>query len=148
MALAIDRLVDLIFFKKKISVTEAAKELNLSPEKVEELSLILKDNYIISIDHSDQEMILVAKKLTQKEYVSKVESFSRRRKRVSDLIINIEDSISSSKKFRGQLFERLKQLDAEVDKTIRDHNYVCLFPLRRDSGEATKLKRQTYQKAG
>jgi len=143
----IDRLVDLIFYKKKISATESSKELNLSLEQIEELSVILKENNIISINHQDNEMFLIAKQLTQKEYVDKVESFARRQEQITDLIKIIEDSIASSKKLKGELFKKLKIFEKDVDRTIRTYNYLILFPSRRENEEAINLKKQTYAEA-
>jgi len=143
----VDRLLDIIFQKKIISTVDAAKELNLTEEQIEENAVVLKDHNIISINEKEGQITLHANQLTQKQYVAKLESFVNRQKQIISIINSVEKAISSSVNQIDQLTIKLKKFDSDLDGLIRDYNYLSIFPSRRDTTTVSDLKEKTYQKA-
>jgi len=81
----VDKLVQLVADRKKVSVDEATKELGVSKTVVQEWAEFLEEEGLISLEYSLSKTYLVEKKLTkpevkkkEKEYSQKKEAFVRK----------------------------------------------------------------------
>jgi len=71
----VDKLVKLVETKKRISTTEAAKLLGVSPAVIDEWADFLEEEGIISIEYKLATTYLVERKLSKKEVVKKAKEF-------------------------------------------------------------------------
>ena len=71
----VDKLVNLIKERGKISIPDAAKQLGTSTQVVGEWADFLEEEGIISIQHTLTKPYLVERKLTKKEVESKAKEF-------------------------------------------------------------------------
>jgi len=81
----VDKLVELVLDKKKISVDDASKELGVSKDVIQEWAEFLEEEKIISVEYSLSKTYLVEKKLTKQDverkkdqYKDKKEAFIRK----------------------------------------------------------------------
>ena len=107
----VDKLVELIRAKKRISVKDAAKELGVGPIVTEEWADFLEEEGIISIEYKFATPFLVERKLSkdevqkkEKEFHSKKEGFVRK----AEVTLAILDRESEDFKRFKDKFDKLK----------------------------------------
>jgi len=118
----LDRLVELINTKKRISLDEASKELGVSPDIVKEWADFLEDENLITLEEKLSKTFLCERKLNKKEvekkaveYSSKKDAFTRR----------VEMALSSLQKESEGLdrikveFEKLKEIIGKDINEVR-----------------------------
>ncbi|MFH1409550.1 MAG: hypothetical protein ABIH34_06580 [Nanoarchaeota archaeon] len=115
----VDRLVDLIQAKHRISFTDAAKELGVSKNVIEEWSNFLEEEGIISVEYTFTTPYLTEKKLTKKEIKKKGKEFHGQKdafvRKVDSTMNSIEASTAGLDKMREQ-FDKLKtKLGTEIE---------------------------------
>ncbi|MFW6449561.1 MAG: helix-turn-helix domain-containing protein [Nanoarchaeota archaeon] len=71
----VDKLVDLISSKKKISIPEAAKALDVSEDVIQEWADFLEEEDLITIDYSIRTTYLEEKKLDERDVKKKPRNF-------------------------------------------------------------------------
>ena len=100
----VDKLVRLIKEKKRISVSQAAKELGVSQVVVEEWADFLEEDDIISMDYKFATPWLVDKKLKKEEVVKKVKEFHGKK----DVIVRKSESLLSSLDKEGEDITKIR----------------------------------------
>ncbi len=123
----VDKLVNLISERKKVSVKEAAKELGVSMDSVEEWADFLEEEGIISIQSQFATVYLVEKKLSKKEVAEKVkavkeekESFMRRVDSSINALQRDHDEIklidSEFQQIKSMLEDKFSKLHKKLDQ--------------------------------
>lgn len=120
----VDKLVDLIRERKKISVKDAAKELGVGPIVAEEWADFLEEEEIISIEYKFATPFLVEKKLTkdeikgkEKEFHSKKEGFIRK----AEVTLAILDREGEDfNKFKDKFNKLKKEIGFELGSVISE----------------------------
>src|SRR3989338_2122020 len=104
----VDKLVNLIKERGKISIPDAAKQLGTSTQVVGEWADFLEEEGIISIQHTLTKPYLVERKLTKKEVESKAKEFEGKK----DVFVRkAEVTVNFLEKEAGKLNEVKKELD-------------------------------------
>lgn len=109
----LDKLVELINSKKRISLDEAAKELGVSPDIVKEWADFLEDENLITLEEKLSKTFLCERKLSKKEvekkaveYSSKKDAFTRR---VDMAISSLQKESEGLDRIKAE-FEKLKEM--------------------------------------
>ncbi len=75
----VDKLVELVAQKKKVSLDDAAKELGVSKTVVQEWSDFLEEEGLIGVEYTLSKTYLVEKRLTKKEAQSKARQYDQKK---------------------------------------------------------------------
>ena len=110
----VDKLVELVNERKRVSLDEAAKELGVSTVVVQEWADFLEEEGIISIEYSLSKVYLVEKKLTKKEVVKKSKEYDSKK----DLFIRKAESSIKAFETDTAYFDKIKEEFEKVKKTI------------------------------
>jgi predicted ArsR family transcriptional regulator len=105
----VDKLVDIIGKKKKISIDDAAKELGVSKATVQEWADFLEDEGLISVEDHLSKTYLFERKLSKGEVEKKAKEFSSKK---DAFVARVEAALSSLQK-ESEGLSRIKQ---EFDK--------------------------------
>jgi len=126
----VDKLVELIDSKKKISVDDAAKNLGISKVVIQEWADFLEEEKIISIEYKFSKTFLLERTLSEKEvkvkkkeyssekdaFVRKVEISLRNLEKDSLGLANIKKEFESLKKQIGGEIEKVRSEVKELEK--------------------------------
>ncbi len=143
----VDKLMDIVSDKKKISVEDAAKELGVGKDVIQEWAEFLEQEGLISIDYKLSKVWLYEKKITTKdvlstakEVASEKDAFMRKidvviktleretlgfeevRKQFKEIHRNIKDEIETVKVELAELeqYENLKRtIDKDIEKQMK-----------------------------
>jgi|SRR3989338_860087 len=128
----VDKLVNLIKERGKISIPDAAKQLGTSTQVVGEWADFLEEEGIISIQHTLTKPYLVERKLTKKEVESKAKEFEGKK----DVFVRkAEVTVNFLEKEAG----KLKDVKTEFDK-IRKGLGFDLGEVRKELDELHKYE--------
>ena len=120
----VDKLVDLVKRKKKISLPEAAKTLGVSPVVVEEWADFLEEEGIISIKYKFTTPYLTERLLTREEIEKKGKEFSGKKDafvRKAEVTLSLLDKEGEAfQKIREQFDDIKKNLGSEIKKVKGD----------------------------
>ena len=105
----VDKLVDLINRKKKVSIDEAAKELGVSKDTVQEWADFLEDEGLIGVEDHLSKTYLSERKLSKGEVEKKAKEFSGKK---DAFVARVETALSSLQKES----EGLGKIKDEFDK--------------------------------
>lgn len=105
----VDRLVNLVKQRGMISVEDAAKELSVSYNTVEEWADFLEEEGIISLEYKFTKPFLVERKLSKKDIESKQKEFACKK----DVFVRKAETTLS---FLDKEAERLKNIKSEFDQ--------------------------------
>ena len=109
----VDKLVNLVNLKEKISSADAAKELGVSTTVVMEWADFLEEEGIIKVEYKFTKPFLIARKLAKKDVQEKAKEFSGKK----DVFVRkAEVSLS----FLEKESEKLKSLKDEFDKIKKE----------------------------
>ena len=109
----VDKLVNLVNLKEKISSADAAKELGVSTTVVMEWADFLEEEGVIKVEYKFTKPFLIARKLAKKDVQEKAKEFSGKR----DVFVRkAEVSLS----FLEKESEKLKSLKDEFDKIKKE----------------------------
>lgn len=117
----VDKLVDLINRKKKISTTEAANELGVSVPVIQEWADFLEDEGLITVEYKFSKTYLCERKLTKKEVVKKAKVYSSKK----DAFTRKVETALKSLQRESEGFEKIKLEFNKLKDTIgRDIDQV------------------------
>jgi len=117
----VDRLVKLVEAKKRISTTESAKILGVSPAVIDEWADFLEEEGIISIEYKLATTYLVERKLSKKEVVKKAKEFHGTK---DAFIRKIETSVQTIDRDTSGLEDLKEQFKGLKDEIGDDLNHV------------------------
>lgn len=118
----VDRLVDLIKEKIKISIQEAAKSLGVSPTVVEEWADFLEEEGVVAVEYKLTTPYLSMKELTKKEHEEKVKEFHDKK----DILIRKAEVMVGTLDKQAIEFQKLKE---EFDK-LKDELGNKIHPVK------------------
>ena len=136
----VDRLVNLVKERGRILLTDAAKELGVSPAVIQEWVDFLEEEGILSVDYKLTKPYLVERKLTKKEVEDKAKEFSSKK----DVFVRkAEVSLS----FLEKQEEELRKVKSEFDRLKSELGFE-LDNVRNELSELEKYhqSRQELQK--
>ena len=163
----VDKLVELVAEKKKVTIDDAAKKLGVGKEVIQEWAEFLEEEGIISLDYSLSKTWITEKKITKedvisgdKEVSSEKEALARKidvaitalqdetsgfeniRKEFTNIQGHIKNEVEVVKKQLTEL-ERYDSLRNNIDKDVskQRQNYDSVI---KDSQEKLKLESQKY----
>ncbi len=147
----VDKLVELINERKRISVDEAAKELGVSTMIVQEWADFLEEDGLISIEYSLSKVWLVERKLSEaelkkkeKEYVNKKDAFVRK---VQTTLNQLEKDTDSFEKMRADFESLRKDLGKEVGVVKKEIEELKYFDdLKKNIDKDIQKQRADYEK--
>jgi chromosome segregation ATPase len=147
----VDKLVNLIEKKKRISVDDAAKELGVSSVIVQEWADFLEEERVISIEYSLSKVFLCEKKLTAKEIENKTKDYSDKKdafiRKVETAIQTLDVETKSFERLKEE-FLRLKEgLGGEMNKIHTQLNEIKQYEnLKKNMEDEIQKQRSTYTK--
>jgi len=109
----VDRLVDLIKEKGKITITDAANSLGVSRTTIEEWTDFLEEEGIVRIEYKLTTPYLTLRKLTKKDVETKAKEFHGKK----DIFVRKAESMLS---YLGKEAKELKLVKAEFDKLKKE----------------------------
>ena len=109
----VDKLVNLVNLKEKVSSADAAKELGVSTTVVMEWANFLEEEGIIKVEYKFTKPFLIARKLAKKDAQEKAKEFSGKRE---VFVRKAEVSLS----FLEKESEKLKSLKEEFDRIKKE----------------------------
>ncbi len=115
----VDKLISLIERKKKISISDAAKELSVPKTLLEEWINFLEEKEIISIEYKFTTPYIVKKEITEKDIKKQEKDFIGRKE---GFVRKIESALSNIKKEKariGDLKKEFSELGKDVDKDVK-----------------------------
>lgn len=114
----VDKLVELIKDKKRVTVDEAAKLLSMPKELVEELADFLEEREVIGIEYKFAVPHLVFKELTREQTEERAKQFAGRRvgfvRKVDVTLQNLDQHSESLLKLKEEFLKLNKELDTKV----------------------------------
>ena len=110
----VDKLVDLINRKKKVSTTEAANELGVSVPVIQEWADFLEDEGLITIDYKLSKTYLCERKLSKKEVVKKAKVYASKK----DAFTRQVETALQSLQRESEGFEKIKTEFTKLKDTI------------------------------
>ena len=114
----VDKLVELIKDKKRITVDEAAKLLSMPKELVEELADFLEEREVIGIEYKFSVPYMVYKELTREEAEERAKQFAGRRvgfvRKVDTALQNLDQNSESILRLKEEFSRLNKELDTKV----------------------------------
>ncbi len=110
----VDKLVDLINRKKKISINDAANELEVSIPVVQEWADFLEDEGLITVDYKLSRTYLCERKLSKKEVETKAKIFTSKKDAFTR---KVESALKSLQK-ESEGFDRIKTEFKKLKDTI------------------------------
>ena len=130
----VDKLVNIINSKKRISTTQAAKELGVGLSVIEEWADFLEEEGVISVEYKFASTYLVERKLSKKEVVTKAKEFTGKKdafiRKVESSISTIDREQSGLTDMKVQFDKFKKEISAEigsVEKELKElENYERL----------------------
>jgi len=164
----VDKLVELVNAKGKISSEDAAKELGVSTTVILEWADFLEEEGIVSVEYKFTKSFLVARKLGKKEVEEKAKEFSGKKdvfvrkaeislgflERESEKLRGIKEEFDKIKKDLGldignikdelDELKRYEQLKISLDKQVEEQKTASMDKLQ----EVTKqilMERKKYQ---
>lgn len=164
----VDKLVNLVNLKERISSADAAKELGVSTTVVMEWADFLEEEGIISIEYKFTKPFLIARKLAKKDIQENAKEFSGKRdvfvrkaevslsflKKESEKLKSLKDEFDKIKKELGidissvkNELEELKnyeQLKLSLDKKIEEQKTLSMNKLREITQQIVREKKK-YQ---
>ena len=119
----VDRLMNLIKSKEKISVPDAAKKLGVSTTTVEEWAEFLEEEGIINIEYKLATPYMSERKLTQKEIKKKETEFHGKKdmfiSKAESMLSSLDKEATGLRKVKGEFDKLKKELGFEVD-TVKE----------------------------
>jgi len=110
----VDRLVALINAKKKVEVSQAAKQLGVGKTVVQEWSDFLEEQGLISVEYSLSKVYLVERKLSEKEVEKKRKEYSSKK----DAFVRKMETTLQRLENESLGFEEMKKRFNELEKGI------------------------------
>lgn len=115
----VDKLVQLIETKKRLTLEQAAKELGVSLSVLEEWADFLEEEGIITIDYKLTSTELVARKLSDKEIEHKAKEFHGKKegfvRKMEGAIVALERDTENLDKLKAEFKELQQIITNEVD---------------------------------
>ncbi|MBU1975687.1 MAG: hypothetical protein KKG59_04755 [Nanoarchaeota archaeon] len=145
----VDKLVNLVQKKQKVSVDEASKELGVSNVIIQEWADFLEEEGMISIEYSLSKVFLCEKKLSKrevekktKEYADKKDSFIRK---VEVAMRNLDVETKNFEKIKIE-FTKLKEgLGGEVEKIHDQLSEIRHFEdLKKNMDQEIQKQKEEY----
>lgn len=120
----VDKLVDIINQRKKITVDEAAKLLGVSTLVVQEWAEFLEEEQIISVEYSLSKVYLVERKLSKKEVQGKEKEYSAQKdafvRKVESALKSLDSESLALDKVRKEFENLKKELESEMGSVRKD----------------------------
>ncbi|MFH1649012.1 MAG: hypothetical protein ABIA93_00500 [Candidatus Woesearchaeota archaeon] len=116
----VDKLVDIVAERKKISVEDAAKQLGVSTVVVQEWADFLEEEGAISLEYSLSKVYLVERKLSKKEVQKKEKDYSSKK---DAFVRKVETTVQTLDKETEEfklLHKDFTQLKDAIDSNIED----------------------------
>ena len=110
----VDKLVDLINRRKRVSTTDAADELGVSIPVIQEWAAFLEDESLITIDYKLSKTYLCERKLSKGEVVKKAKVYASKKDAFTR---KVETALRSMRK-ESEGFERIKTEFKRLKDTI------------------------------
>jgi len=164
----VDKLVELVSDKKKITVDDAAKTLGVGKNVVQEWAEFLEEEGLVSLDYSLSKVWITEKKITKEEVMSSAKEvssekealtrkidvaisslqdeasgFENIRKEFTNIQGHIKNEVEVVKKQLGEL-ERYDSLRNNIDKEVskQREDYAAFV---KEAQEKLKLESQKYE---
>ncbi len=112
----VDKLIELVGEKKRISVDDAAKELGVGRDVIQEWGEFLEQEGLINIDYRLSRVWLEEKKLTKKDAISKAKAISSEK----DAFMRKIDVVIRTLERETLGFEEVRKQFKEIHKNIKD----------------------------
>jgi chromosome segregation ATPase len=146
----VDKLVDIINRKKRVSLDEAAKELGVSVPVVQEWADFLEEEGLCSVEDKLRQTFLVEKKLSKPEVEKKVKEYSSKK---DAFVRKVETALSSlQKESEGlvaikQEFEKLKDvIGGDIDQVREELSELKHYEeLKKNIDKEILQQRLNYQ---
>jgi chromosome segregation ATPase len=114
----VDRLVQLIMQKKRISIDEAAKELSVPKVLIEEWADFLEEREVIGIDYQLAKPYLVYKEMSKQETNEVAKQFEGRKegflRRVDSVLQSLDQESDGIRRLKSQFEEMTKDLELKL----------------------------------
>lgn len=112
----VDKLVELVSEKKKVTVEDAAKKLGVGKDVVQEWAEFLEEEGIVSLDYSLSKVWITEKKITKEEVVSSAKEVSSEKEALTRKI----DVAISSLQEESSGFENIRKEFANIQGHIKN----------------------------
>ncbi len=122
----VDKLVELVNTRKKISLDQAAKELGVSPLLVQEWADFLEDEKVIGLEYSLSRVFLVERKPSKKEVEHKAREYADKR----DSFVSKATTAIASLEKETEAFERLKEQYGKYKREVSEEFAVIQEELK------------------
>jgi len=114
----VDRLVQLVTRKKRISVVDAAKALSMPKVLVEELADFLEEKEAIGMEYKFGVAYLINKEMTSKETKERAKTFYGRREGFVRKVDSVLQYLEQESEGLPKIKEAFRQLTKEIDATV------------------------------
>lgn len=147
----VDKLVELVLAKKKISVDAASKELGVSKEVVHEWAEFLEEEKIISVEYSLSKTYLVERKLSKKDvetkavqYEDKKEAFIRK---VDSTLNQLTTDAAGFEEIKNSYNDLKDDIGGEIDQVKHELDELRHYEeLKRSMDSEIMKQRVDYEK--
>jgi len=115
----VDKLVDLVSQKKKISVDEAAKTLGVGKEVVQEWAEFLEEEGLVTIEYSLSKAWIMEKKITKEDVITGAKELSSQRdafaRKIEVAITSLDQETSGFEEVRKEFVNIQSHIKSEID---------------------------------
>lgn len=120
----VDKLVNLLHEKKKVTIDDAAKALGVSKAVVQEWSDFLSEEGLLEIKYSLSKTYLVERVLSKQEFQQKERAFESQREtfinKVDAAIAQLDQESANFEKFKSEFQEIKQQLGSDLEVLEKD----------------------------
>jgi len=147
----VDKLVELVRIKRKISVGDAAKSLGVSPTVVEEWADFLEEENIISIEHKFATRYLIQRRMTTEEIKNKETEFHGKKegfiRKVESTLAILDRDGDLFQGFKASFEKMKKELSSELSHVESELKQLEKFELlKRGIDQQIMEQENTFQK--
>ncbi len=133
----VDKLVDLIKERKRVTIDEAAKQLSMPKELVEELADFLEEREVIGIEYKFSVPHLTYKEITREQAEERAKQFAGRRvgfvRKVDATLQSLDQHSVSLGKLKEEFLKLNKELDTKVVHAKGELNLLSRYEqMKRD----------------
>jgi len=116
----VDKLVLLVEEKKKLSYKDAAKELGVGMEVLEEWAAFLEEEGIVTIEYKFATPYLVKREMTRKEIEDKAKDFGMKKdstiRKAESILLSIDMESEGFKKIKEEFDKLKKEMETDITK--------------------------------
>jgi len=147
----VDKLLELLKERKKVSIPEASRKLGLDKKTIEEWADFLEEEGVIRIEYTLTTPVLVLKEINEEEVKKKEKEINLKKSILIEKAENLAKNVEKNEKYFEELKKELDQikkyLGKDADKIQKELKEIEEYNnLKKKSEEVINNQKREYEK--